>query len=137
MTRSERRYFNLAKAAAECSQHPKFSIGCCIISAHKIISVANNQIKSHPIQKKLNNLRFYDINDTSKDLLHAELAAILKVTNKEDLVGAVIFVYREDRNGHIACCRPCPACMQKIKEVGIKVIYYTTRDGICKEYLSK
>lgn len=131
----EKRYFNLAKAMAICSQHPKFYIGCCIISAHKVISVANNQVKSHPIQKQLNILRFVDKHDSSKDLLHAELAAILKVKNKDDLRNASIYVYREDRNRHIACARPCPACLKKIREVGIRTIYYTTRDGLCKEVL--
>ena len=40
-----------------------------------------------------------------------------------------VVVYREFRNGKLANCRPCPACMAAIKEMGIEQIYYTTEDG--------
>ena len=134
MTKREHRFFNLAKATALCSPHKKFNIGAVIINHNKqILSIAYNQTKSHPEQKKLNKYR-YTPYDKDKNFLHAELAAILKA-NKEELKNAIIYVYRQDLNGHIACSRPCPACMAKIKEVGIRVIYYTTRDGFCKEQL--
>lgn len=87
--------------------------------------------------KKLNSLRFTN-SYTQKDIdcctnsIHAEIACILKC-NKSDLVGASIYVYREDRNHEIAMCRPCEACMHEIIESGIKDIYYTTRNGYCHE----
>lgn len=135
MKKREIRYFNLARAAALCSTHKEFYIGCCIISkcGGRILAVENNKTKSHPEQKRLNKYRYRPY-DEDKNFLHAELAAILKV-NREDLKNAIIYVYREDRNGYIANCYPCPACMAKIKEVGIKTIYYTTRDGYCRKDL--
>lgn len=133
MTKREQRYFNLAKATALCSPHKEFYVGCCVVLGHQILAVAHNQVKSHPLQKELNKFRYAPC-DSSKDYLHAELSALLKLKGM-DLRGAVIYVYREDRNGLIANCRPCPACMTKIREVGIKIIYYTTRDGFCREEL--
>lgn len=134
MTKREMRYFNVAKSVALCSPHPRFYIGTCIVSKHQIISVSSNQIKSHPAQKKLNMFRFSPC-DSSKDRIHAELSAILKVRNKEDLQNACIYVYRINRQNKLGMARPCPACLAKIKEVGIKTIYYTTPDGFCKEDL--
>ena len=133
MTKKEKKYFNLARSVALCSAHHKFHIGCVIVHQHRLISISNNQIKSHPQQKKLNRFRFSPC-DSSKDLMHAELAAILK-TPVADLHGAIMYIYREDKHNHIALSRPCPACMAKIKEVGIKTIYYTTPDGFCREDL--
>ena len=50
-----------------------------------------------------------------------------------DLTDAKIYVYRENKNGELRMCRPCPACMEIIKERGIRDIYYTTGDGYCHE----
>ena len=134
MTKKELRYFNVAKSVALCSPHPRFYIGTCIVSKHQIISVSSNQVKSHPIQKQLNIFRFSPC-DSSKDRIHAELSAILKVKNKEDLQNASIYVYRINRQNKLGMARPCEACMTKIKEIGIKTIYYTTPDGFCREDL--
>ena len=135
MIKREKKYFDLAKATAKCSEHPEFHIGAVLINKKQIISVSFNLIKSHPLQKKLNRYRFKP-HDRSKDFLHAELAAICKA-NVHSLRGASLYVYREDKNGIISCCRPCPACMTKIKEVGIKHIYYTIKDGFCHEQISR
>lgn len=135
MTKKEKRYFEVARAVAACSPHPRFLIGCCIVN-HHIITVSSNLVKSHPEQKRLNRYR-YNPCDSSKDLMHAELAAILKIKNKDDLRGASIYVYRisKKKNQLQGNSRPCPACLAKIKEVGIKTMYYTTADGFCREDL--
>lgn len=131
MTKREKRYFDIAKAVAATSEHRRTHIGAVIINKKQVLSVACNSNKSHPLQKQLNRLRFRPM-DTAQNSIHAELLAILRC-NTDDLTGASIFVYREDKKGNIAMCRPCKACMAEIKKVGIKSIYYTTYDGFCKE----
>ena len=131
MTKKEQRLFNLARAVALCSEHRQFHVGCVIVN-QKILAVANNQTHSHPLQKKLNRLRF-DLDDTCQNYLHAELSAILKVKNTSQLKNASIYIYRETLTNEIAMSRPCPACLAKIKEVGIKTMYYTTQDGYSRE----
>ena len=137
MNKKELRYFNLAKSVSYTSNFPKVHIGAIIVNGHDILSVACNTKRSHPIMKKLNSLRFTN-NYTQKDMdccknrIHAEIACILKC-NRDDLVGASIYVYREDRHGNIAMCRPCAACMFEIIKCGIRDIYYTTGDGYCHE----
>ena len=141
MNKKEYRYFNLAKSVSYTSNFPKVHIGAVIINGHDILAVACNTKRSHPIMKKLNPLRFTN-NATQKDIdhcknrIHAEIASILKC-NKKDLVGASIYVYRETKDGYIAMCRPCAACMHEIVECGITDIYYTTEDGLCHEEVTK
>ena len=43
--------------------------------------------------------------------------------------------FAEMLDGSIGMARPCPACMQYIKDMGIKNIYYTTGDGFVHEVL--
>lgn len=58
--------------------------------------------------------------ECSSGMLHAEIAALLPVINKFDLSQAVIYVYRENKLGQLAICRPCKGCMSFIKACGIK-----------------
>lgn len=62
--------------------------------------------------------------------IHAEVDAILKIKNKDDLVGANIYVVRRlawDKPNHpmIAMARPCPICYEILKGMGFARAYYT------------
>ena len=46
-----------------------------------------------------------------------------------------LYIYRETRDGKLAMSRPCPACMQAIKDLNIKHIAYTTDCGYATEKL--
>jgi hypothetical protein len=128
-------FYDVAKSVSKTSTHERVSIGAILVLGKEIISVACNENKSHPEQYRLNKFRFNDENsDRCKNGIHAELKCILSC-KEDDLSRAKLYVYREDRKGHIANCRPCPACMEKIKETGIRDIYYTTEDGHAHERL--
>ena len=133
MNKKDKRYFNLAKAVSYTSDYPRVHIGSVIVKNKEIVAVSANQKKSHPLQQKLNPIRFdnhtsqSDI-DKCNNYQHAEFSAIIKCKHL-DLSGASIYVYREDKYGNLAMCCPCKACLKLIKEVGIKVIYYTSPDG--------
>ena len=128
------RYFEVAKAVAKTSEYPRIKIGCCIVKKNKILAVGTNMVKSHPMQKRYNRFRSIASNCLHHNI-HAELDAILKVTNKESLVGASIYLYRENRFGNLRICRPCAACMELIRDRGIKHIYFTDIDGYHREEL--
>ncbi len=83
--------------------------------------------KSHPIQKRYNKYRPLDENHIRNNI-HAETDAIRKCSSK-DLIGADIYVYREDSDGNLRICKPCEACFELIKRCGIKRIFYTDTDG--------
>lgn len=135
MFKKDIKFFNVAKSLSKISDFNRIHIGAIIVHNNEVLGSGYNQRKSHPLQKKLNGLRFHKFfTDSSKHYLHAEMEAIIHSKNK-DLKGASIYVYRENMHGDIAMCRPCPACMAKIKEKGIKKIFYTTNDGFVEEIL--
>ena len=129
-----KKWFNVARAVSKTSEYPRIKIGCCIVKRNKILAVGVNLLKSHPMQKRFNKYRGIDT-DRIHNNIHAELDAILKVANKEELSGADIYLYREDVFGIIKISKPCPACKHILKLYGIKNIYYTDNDMYCKERL--
>ena len=132
MTKRECAHFKVAKAISELSNHPRYKIGATVVLKHRLLSSGfNSDTKTHPLQKKYNRFRFTDEGAHKR---HAELSALLPLIREGvDLSDASIFVYREHKNGTLACARPCKACMQLIKDCGIRKIFYTTEDGYVRE----
>ena len=133
MTKSERAYFNAARAVSELSDH-RCKIGAIVVLKHRIVSSAcNSDCKTHPLQKRYNRYRFAE--DTPHKC-HAELLALLPlIKNCVDLSNASIFTYRRHNDGSLACARPCKSCIELIKDCGITKIFYTTEDGFAREDL--
>lgn len=133
MLRRDMKYFMLAKDVSKMSDHHKIKIGAVIVHNKEVISIGYNHKKTHPMQKRLNLLRFTDSFDKCHHYIHAEMMALVNA-KYHDLTKAKIYVYRESKLG-IQMCRPCAGCLSAIKDAGIKTIYYTTSDGFCKEEL--
>ena len=135
MFKSHHRYFQIAKEEAEdFSDFGRIKIGSIVVYKHSVIGMGSNTLKTAPAQRVYNKFR----GDQSPEIhrLHAEMQAISRARrNRSSLKGAKLFVYRETKRGELAMCRPCAACMQAIKDAGIKKIYYTTADGFCQETL--
>ena len=136
MTHSNLAYFAAAKAVSELSDYKHYKIGAVVVMNHRIISSASNSnSKTHPLQKKYNKYRFTDDGDHKQ---HAELAALVPlIRDGVDLSNATIYVYRVHKNGTLAMSRPCPSCMQLIKDVGIKRVFYTTENGYAYEKITQ
>lgn len=60
--------------------------------------------------------------DAPKLSIHAEEAAIKMCSNTQ---GAIIYIARINRRGEQRMSRPCPKCMEMIKQARIKRIVYT------------
>ena len=135
MTKRDLKFYSVAKAVSKTSTYGKILIGAIIVYKREIISVGANCRKTHPLQMPYDRYRDSSV-DWCHHYLHAEMNAIIHA-DKEYLPNSDIYIFREDRNGKIANCRPCEACMNMIKDVGIKKIYYTTRDGFCVEELGR
>jgi tRNA(Arg) A34 adenosine deaminase TadA len=119
----KQRFFNLAKRISKHSDHPQHQLGCIIVDKNKVITVGFNKVKTHP----KSTARFA--------MLHAEISAVLGMAS-EELKGCTAYVYREDRQGNTAMSRPCPACYEALKIVGIKRICYTTNEGFKEELVA-
>ena len=131
MTKSERAYFNAAKAVSELSDH-RVKIGCVVVNKHRIVSSGfNSNIKCHKVQAVLDKEMF---GCECPGKMHAETAALLPlIRDGIDLSKGSIFVYREHRDGAIACARPCARCERLIRQCGIKKIYFTVENGFAEE----
>ena len=136
MTSKDYKWFNIAKELAYTSEYNRYKIGCVIVMKKHIISVGINSNKTHPIQKYYNQYRFDIKKYPSHHSLHAEIQALVSVPYGIDLNDAVLYTYREHANGDLAKSRPCPSCLQMIKDRNIKKIFYTTDDGYCEEILN-
>lgn len=132
------RFLMLARSVSLLSTYREYQLGAIIKKNGRVISRGFNSYKTHPMQKKYNEIRekgWMEDMDTP-GLMHAEFAALMKVKNKK-LDDAELFVYRIDKLGNPRMARPCAGCMEAIKDRGIKQIHYTTPDGVATEYLSK
>lgn len=124
-----KKFFAIADAASQTSTHYRQKIGAVITKKNSILAVGVNSEKSHPMQKRYNAKRGLAVDIHNG--LHAEIAALLKTD--EDLTGASVYVFRRNRHGHIANCRPCPACADALRARGVQHIHYTTELGLMYE----
>lgn len=122
-------FFNKAKNASKFSDFKRYHIGCVAVYKGYILSVGFNSNKTHPIQKIYNKERFEE--DNTPHSLHAEIAALCLIKNRNDIEwGSVeLYIYRENKKGEPRLSKPCASCLAMIKDLGIKDIYYTTDGG--------
>ena len=130
MTKKDKRYFDLARIVSYNSDHHRFKIGAVIVKKNRIIAIGTNTEKTHPIQKHYDKFRKFPTHHR----IHAEIKAIIN-SKLNHLDGCSIYIYRETKSGHLANSRPCPSCIQMIKNYGIRKIGYSTNDGFCIEEL--
>ena len=97
-------------------------MAAAIIKGGNIISIGNNKYNrlSYPYKQ---------MNGYSKlSGLHAELDAIKKCS-KSSLLGATIVITGVTKAGNRILTKPCPACRNAIRAVGIKKIIYFDKSG--------
>jgi deoxycytidylate deaminase len=134
ITKTERSFFNAAKAVSELSDHPQYKLGCVVVLGHRIVSSGkNSHTKCHALQAKLDKEMF---GCECRGLLHSEVDALRPlINNNVDLSRASVYVYRQHKNGTLGLAKPCPRCMKLIKQCGIKKVYYTTEGGYANEII--
>lgn len=120
-----------AIVAAQSSTYYPYKVGAVIFKANKIIADGENGIRfCQRIAKKFKKF---------ENSLHAEQNAIIKAMNRgRNLSGYSMLVIRLNGSGNLSLGRPCEMCMNFIKFVGIKTIYYSDAHGqIIKEKIRK
>lgn len=134
-SKRELRNFELARQASYFSDFPRIKMGSVVVKGNKILNHAANTSKTHPSQRLLNRYRSFDGDcDCWKNTgrLHAEVNVLLPFNKFDDLSKAKIYVYRRSGDG-TGLSRPCPACMTRIKELGIHRVFFTTPYGFAFE----
>lgn len=129
------RGFDYAKEASLNSTFHQHHLGAALMYHGHMLSIGWNSYKTSPVQMKYNRHR-EEYDNSWKDSLHAEIHCLSKARYLDiDFSKASLFIYRQYKNGAYATARPCRACMQMIKDLGIKNIYYTTDSGYSKEII--
>lgn len=116
------RYFKLCKKLSKSSNHHSHHLGACIVKGNSVLGIGWNQNKTHTKSSH------------SWKHIHAEDAAIRSALG-ENLNGAVIYVYRENKAGIPSLSFPCKYCLDTIKKTGIKKICFSIDNGYAEKYL--
>lgn len=132
LTKSHKSYFKAAKAVSELSTYKQHHLGCVAVSGHTIISSGYNSNKTNPTQKRLNACRFAE---NTPHTVHSEVSCLLPLIGRKDIDfnRVQLYIWRNHVDGTPALARPCKSCMQLIKELGIRHIYYTNENGYSHE----
>ena len=140
MNKRDFRYFQIAKENANLSDFSDINLGCVAVYKGKIVATGFNSEKTHPIQMQYNE-RYRNINHQiwRKHSLHAEIMCLNRldgIIDASEFHKVKLYIYRKRKDRPYGLSRPCPACMKRIKELGIKNIFYTSNDGFVHEILS-
>lgn len=112
---------NLAYNVANQSNVGRFRHGAVLVSHGKIINVSSNDNRFCDFGTKFRS-------QPGKATLHAELGAILNVSNKSTK-NSVIYVVRVSTNGELRNSKPCSMCEAAMKFVGISRVIYSVDGG--------
>lgn len=124
--------FSLAKRASTFSDSAPYKIGCVVAYKNKVLSIGYNTSKTHPLQMEFNRER--GVSPQYPSRLHAEIHALSKIKDMDIPWEKVkVYIYRGHKNGAPANARPCHACMQMMKSLGIRNIFYTQDGSYCHE----
>jgi deoxycytidylate deaminase len=99
----------------------RFSLTAIIYDKRgKVLSIGKNSyVKTHPVQAEWAR----KAGEAYKQVLHAEIAAIIKCTNLAKAYRISVFRYKED--GSPANAKPCKTCAGAIAKTSIKIIEHT------------
>lgn len=142
LSKKDYRYFEMARKVAEQSDFKNFHLGSVLVYKGRVISTGYNTNRTHPKQKKYNKYRHFSYSDRPvKDSLHSEMACLLNipkcVENNIDFTQCKLYIYRISPGKRLkqGIARPCAACMQALRDKGVRTIFYTTDEGFCREEL--
>lgn len=135
MKKSDFRFFDMAAKIADKSPFKKQHVGCVAVYKGYIVSQGVNSYKSHPEQKRYDRYRSFRDHARVDHALHAEIDCLTRLDEKFDMSKIKLFIYRPRKDIVCGNARPCPACLNKIKDLGIKKIFYTTDSGYAEEVL--
>lgn len=135
------KFMAIAKEVSALSTFDRYRLGAIITVKGVVVARGWNKHKSHPKQKYYNQFRTNliegsNVVDAAQNYLHAELDAINKAERLGiDLSEAELTVFRSGLDKKQKMARPCPGCMEAVKDAKIPVIRYSTPDGMAVEYI--
>lgn len=129
MTRE--RGYEYARNASLSSDFGCCALGAAAVYCGKLLAVGWNSHKTHPVQARYNSLRGFD-GYYYKSTIHAEMMVINKIKYLDINFNKVkFFVWRGKDMPRIS--KPCAACEQALRDLGIKHVYYTGNNSFVEE----
>lgn len=130
------KFFDEAKKESYLSDYNKQHLGAVAVYQNKfILARAHNCEKTNPTQYYFDRYRIPNRGIIVESKGHAEINLVRKIRYLDiDFSKVTIYIYREFKDGSPALSRPCPACEQALKSLGIKKVCYTTNAGYCEEH---
>lgn len=96
-------------------------VGAVIFKQSRIISSGHNDLRQ-------NNLNMH-YRQPEENSIHAEESACINYGSLCDLKGSSILVIRINKKSELRLARPCDNCMNILKTLKFKDIYYSTNNG--------
>ena len=99
-----------------------------ILDRNRIISIGLNSPKTHPL-----NLKYNYVNKNNEKIsnivgTHSELSAVIKL-GEEDCSGLTLVNTRINRNEELDFSSPCSGCLDMIKQLNFKNVYFSNAQG--------
>ena len=135
-SKQQMKFFDHAARVAFESKFDVYHLGCIAVLKNKIIAASPNKLKTHPIQKLYDSYREFNCRSELKNMhsLHAEIACLNMIRNQDiNYKDLELYIVRRRRDGNYGMARPCVACSQFIKNLGIRKIFYSTGSGFAYE----
>jgi len=130
MTKRENLMFRIAKDISYLSDYKGARLGAVVAQGKRVLSTGHNAMKTRPLQQHYNFYRDFRLDWQTAARQHAEIDALSPLIGKPiDWARTEIYVYRELRDGTVACSKPCPACARLMHDLGIKTVYYINQYG--------
>ena len=112
----------IAMAGNGVGTRGNFRLGAVLVHRNSIVSIGMNSYKTHPLMAAR----------TEWPFLHAEQNAIIRA-GLDNCEGLDLYIARVLKNNTLALSKPCKVCVELIKDVGIRNIYYSTN---AKEFVN-
>lgn len=118
-------YIEIAKALKGTKQTGRAFHVTVATQKKKVLAIGVNNYDRVVYKTRFGKYKVYG-SESYKPCLHSEISAILKM-GKEDCSDIEFFNIRIDNNGEIAPSKPCANCMNMLKIMGFKRIYYINK----------
>ena len=121
------KYLKLALRCIDGNEYdsdPQYKHAAVIVKGGRVLSIGTNKGKTHPKSVVTD-----DKGESYSLSIHAEMDAISKIKNKNQLKGATIYVARKGRAGTAGMSCPCKVCQRLINKYVFKRAVFTTDYG--------
>lgn len=125
--------YDLARTASENSDFHRCPTGAVAIYGNKVLAYGWNSEKSSLLQARYNTkARGFD-GYKYKSSIHAEMMVVNKIKYLDvDFSQVRVFVWRGKTTPLMS--KPCPACEEALRDLGIRKVFYTGNNSFIEEY---